>query len=465
MAPLAGMFAESGYRVTGSDAGVYPPASTLLDSLGIKWNDGFAESNLQPHPDLVVIANALPRGNAEIEYVLDSKIPYVSLPQAVEEFFLPGRDSLVVAGTHGKTTTTSLLAWILHVAGRRPNFLIGGLAENFGKSYGLEGGAEFVIEGDEYDTAFFDKGPKFLHYHPRELIITSLEFDHADIYADLAAIELQFRRLVNLVPRSGRIIVWADADPLTEPVRRVLQKALCPVETYGLDGTTDWVAGDILTVDEATEFRIARHRVEMARIRLPLAGRHNVLNALAAAALAFGRGVTRDDVEEALNTFRGVRRRLQVQAELNGVLIVDDFAHHPTAIRATIQAARDRWPGRRLWAAFEPRSNTMRRNLFETPLAEALALADGVALGAVSRAALLSDAERMSPDRVVSRIVAAGRIAKSLESAANVAEYLLENVRPGDVILVMSNGSFDGLCRILQAGLENQRIVKVSPRS
>ncbi len=464
MAPLAGMFAESGYRVTGSDAGVYPPASTLLDSLGIKWNDGFAESNLQPHPDLVVIANALPRGNAEIEYVLDNRIPYLSLPQAVEEFFLPGRDSLVVAGTHGKTTTTSLLAWILHVAGRRPNFLIGGLAENFGKSYGLEGGAEFVIEGDEYDTAFFDKSPKFLHYHAQELIITSLEFDHADIYADLLAIELQFRRLVNLVPRSGRIIAWADSGPHAEPVQRVIQKAFCPVETYGLDGTTDWVAGDILTVDDATEFRIARRGAEMAKIRLPLAGRHNVLNALAAAALAFGRGVPRDAVEEALNTFRGVRRRLQVQGEVNGVLIVDDFAHHPTAIRATIQAARERWPGRRLWAAFEPRSNTMRRNLFEAPLAEALALADGVALGAVSRAALLSDAERMSPDRVVAKIAAAGRIAKSLGSAANVAEYLLENVRPGDVILVMSNGSFDGLCRILQAGLENQRTVKVSPR-
>jgi UDP-N-acetylmuramate: L-alanyl-gamma-D-glutamyl-meso-diaminopimelate ligase len=465
MAPLAGMFAESGYRVTGSDAGVYPPASTLLESLGIKWNDGFSESNLQPHPDLVIIANALPRGNAEIEYVLDNKIPYMSLPQAVEEFFLPGRDSLVVAGTHGKTTTTSLLAWMLHVAGHRPNFLIGGLAENFGKSYGLGGGAEFVIEGDEYDTAFFDKGPKFLHYHPQQLIITSLEFDHADIYADLAAIELQFRRLVNLVPRRGKIIAWADDMPLTEPVRRVVQKAFCPVETYGLDGTTDWVAGDISTVDDATEFRIARSGEEMAKVRLPLAGRHNVLNALSAAALAFGRGISRSSIEEALATFRGVRRRLQVQAEINGVLIVDDFAHHPTAICATIQAARDRWPGRRLWAAFEPRSNTMRRNLFEAPLAEALALADGVALGAVNRAALLSDEERLSPDRVVSRIVAAGRIAKSLGNAVNVAEYIIENAQPGDVVLVMSNGSFDGLCGTLQTRLGEKGAARVKPRA
>src|SRR5579864_9492833 len=229
MAPLGGMLAESGYRVTGSDAGVYPPASTLLESRGIKWHDGFSESNLQPHPNLVIIANALPRGNPEVEYILDEKIPYMSLPQAVEEFFLPGRDSLVVAGTHGKTTTTSMLAWILHVAGRRPNFLIGGLAENFGKSYGLGGGNEFIIEGDEYDTAFFDKGPKFLHYHPDELIITSLEFDHADIYADLAAIELQFRRLVNLVPRSGRIVCWGESPT----VRGVVAQAFCSVETYG----------------------------------------------------------------------------------------------------------------------------------------------------------------------------------------------------------------------------------------
>ncbi|HEV3219358.1 MAG TPA: UDP-N-acetylmuramate:L-alanyl-gamma-D-glutamyl-meso-diaminopimelate ligase [Candidatus Acidoferrales bacterium] len=458
MAPLAGMFAESGYQVTGSDAGVYPPASTLLESLGIKWFDGFREENLQPHPDLVVIANALPRGNLEIEYVLDQKIPYMSMPQAIEEFFLPGRESLVVSGTHGKTTTTSLLAWILHVAGRKPNFLIGGLAENFGKSYGLGGGEEFAIEGDEYDTAFFDKAPKFLHYHPDELIITSLEFDHADIYADLDAIELQFRRLVNLVPRRGRILAWVDANPLTAPVKRVVQKAFCPVETYGLDGTTDWVAGDIATVEDATEFRILRRGAEMARVRLPLAGRHNVLNATAAAALALGRGVQRDAVEEALGTFRGVRRRLQIKGEAKGVLIVDDFAHHPTAIRATIEAARERWPGRRLWAAFEPRSNTMRRNTFEEPLAEALALADGVALGPVSRAKLLSDAERLSPERVAERIVAAGKKASAHESADAIAEYLAGAVRSGDVVLVMSNGSFDGLCEKLISRLSGERV-------
>jgi len=457
MAPLAGMLAESGYRVTGSDAGVYPPASTLLESLGIKWTDGFAEENLQPHPNLVVIANALPRGNPEIEYVLDHKIPYMSLPQAVEEFFLPGHDSIVISGTHGKTTTTSLLAWIMHVAGQRPNFLIGGLAENFGKSYGLEGGSDFIIEGDEYDTAFFDKGPKFLHYHPTELIITSLEFDHADIYADLAAIELQFRRLVNLVPRTGRIVAWGDDDPLTMPIRRVVEKAFCPVETYGLDGSTNWIAGDIANVGDFMEFRIAHLGREMARVQLPLAGRHNVLNATAAAAIAFGRGVHRAAIEEALLTFRGVRRRLQAQGEAAGVLVVDDFAHHPTAIRATIEAARGRWPNRRIWAAFEPRSNTLRRNTLETPLVESLGLADGIALGPVSRAQLLSDADRLSPERVAARLSALGRQAAALANAEGVAEYLAGAVEPGDVILVMSNGSFDGLLAKLLARLSQAR--------
>ena len=232
MAPLAGMLAERGYTVTGSDTGVYPPASTLLEKLGITWKNGFRETNLVPRPDLVVIGNAISRGNAELEFVLDNKIPYRSLPEVIKEFFLPGHDSLVVTGTHGKTTTTSLLAWIFHVAGRRPDFLIGGVAENFGKSYGLGGGREFVIEGDEYDSAFFDKGPKFLHYRPDDLIITSLEFDHADIYADLAAIEVQFRRLVNLVPRRGRIVCWGESPT----VRGVVAQAFCPVETYGFGG-------------------------------------------------------------------------------------------------------------------------------------------------------------------------------------------------------------------------------------
>jgi UDP-N-acetylmuramate: L-alanyl-gamma-D-glutamyl-meso-diaminopimelate ligase len=442
MAPLAGMLAESGHRVTGSDAGVYPPASTLLDSLGIRWTNGFDAANLDPSPDVVVLGNALSRGNPEVEAVLDRKIPYRSLPQTLEEYFLPGHDPLVVTGTHGKTTTTSMLSWILHHAGRRPNFLIGGVAENFGRSFGLGGGDEFVLEGDEYDSAFFDKAPKFLHYHPQEIIITSLEFDHADIYENLAAIELQFRRLVNLVPRSGRIVAWGES----ETVRAAVQKAFCPVQTYGFTPGVDWLAGDLEITDGETRFRVSHKGNEVARVGMALSGRHNVLNATAAIAIAHGRGVSGDAIADAMAAFRGVLRRLEVKGEVSGVLVVDDFAHHPTAIRATIDAARHRWPGRKLWAVFEPRSNTMRRRVFENDLAASLATADATVLGAVNRANLLSDEERMSPARVLETIRSAGRKAEGFDSAEEIVEYLCAEARPGDLVLVMSNGSFDGLC-------------------
>ena len=461
MAPLAGMLAERGYRVTGSDVGVYPPASTLLDGLGIRWREGFREEHLVPPPDLVVIGNSVSRGNPEVELVLDHRIPYRSLPEVLQEMFLPGHDSIVVAGTHGKTTTTSLLAWIFAVAGRKPNFLIGGVAGNFGKSYGLGGGREFLLEGDEYDSAFFDKGPKFLHYRPDELVITSLEFDHADIYADLAAIELQFRRLVNLVPRRGRILCWGDSAA----VRGVVSHAFCPVETYGLGGENDWIAGDIEWIEGATHFRVVRCaragprvgprvKEERARVRLSLPGRHNVLNALAAVVIAQGREIPREAIEEAFATFRGVARRIEVRGEAAGVTIVDDFAHHPTAIRVTIEAARSRWPGRRLWVAFEPRSNTMRRRIFEEALADALATADGAILGPVNRPHLLSDAERLSPERVITRVRKLGRPGAAFNSAAEIAEFFAGELREGDVVLALSNGSFDGLCDKLFAILE-----------
>jgi UDP-N-acetylmuramate: L-alanyl-gamma-D-glutamyl-meso-diaminopimelate ligase len=345
-----------------------------------------------------------------------------------------------------------MLSWILHHAGRQPNFLIGGVAENFGRSFGLGGGDEFVLEGDEYDSAFFDKAPKFLHYHPQEAIITSLEFDHADIYDNLAAIELQFRRMVNLVPRSGRIVAWGES----ETVRGVVQKAFCPVETYGFTPGVDWLAGDLEITDGETRFRVSRHGNEVARVKMSLAGRHNVLNAVAAIAIAHGRGVSGDVIADAMAEFRGVLRRLEVKGELFGVLVVDDFAHHPTAIRATIDAALHRWPGRRLWAVFEPRSNTMRRKVFENDLAASLATADATILGAVNRANLLSDEDRMSPSRVLETIRSAGRKAEGFDSAEEIAEYLAVETRPGDLVLVMSNGSFDGLCGKLLGKLQER---------
>jgi len=448
MAPVAGMLKERGYTVTGSDTGVYPPASTLLGALGIPWTEGFRPENLKPTPDLIVVGNAISRGNPELEAALDEKIPYWSMPQTLEELFLPGHTSIVIAGTHGKTTTTAMLSWIFQVANRRPDFLVGGVVPNFNdKSYGLGGGEEFIIEGDEYDSAYFDKAPKFLHYRPDELILTSLEFDHADIYSDLAAIELQFRRLVNLVPRRGRILVWGEAPNLVA----CTSKAFCTVEKYGLTPEMDWYAGDIEWREGMTHFRVAYHGKEVARIRMPLAGRHNVMNALACVAMSFTRGVECEAIEVALAKFQGVRRRMDIKGEVAGVLIVEDFAHHPTAIRATIEAARSRWPERKLWVAFEPRSNTMRRRIFQDDLAAALATADGAVLGAVNRAQLLSDDERLDPEYVVAAIRKLGKPARALESANEIAEFLSSQLVSGDLVIVMSNGSFDGLCgRLLE---------------
>jgi UDP-N-acetylmuramate: L-alanyl-gamma-D-glutamyl-meso-diaminopimelate ligase len=450
MAPVAGMLKERGFHVTGSDVNVYPPASTLLDSLGIPWNEGYRAENLTPAPDLAVIGNAISRGNPEVERILDEKIPYCSMPRIIEDYFLPGRDSIVVAGTHGKTTTTAMLAWIFQTAGRRPGFLIGGVAPNFGdRSYGLGGGREFIIEGDEYDTAFFDKGPKFLHYHPDELILTSLEYDHADIYPDLASIALQFRRLVNLVPGRGRILIWGESKELKD----VTGKAFCPVETFGLTPECDWRASDLVWDESVTKFRVGFRGKEVMHVRIPVAGTHNVLDALAAIALAHGRGVECDAIARAMATFESVRRRMEIKGDAGGVLVVEDFAHHPTAIRVTLEAAQTRWPGRKIWAAIEPRSNTMRRKIFQDALPEAFSPAEVVLFGPVNRAQMLVEGERLSPEGICELIRARGRTAEAFDSADEIAGRIATGAKPGDVVLIMSNGGFDGLSAKLLAKL------------
>jgi UDP-N-acetylmuramate: L-alanyl-gamma-D-glutamyl-meso-diaminopimelate ligase len=457
MAPLAGMLRERGFRVTGSDAGVYPPASTLLESLGISYATAFDASHLTPAPDLVVVGNAISRGNVEVEELLDRKLLYRSLPEILEEEFLPGKHSIVVSGTHGKTTTTAMLAWIFQVAGKQPNFLVGGVAENFGKSYGLGGGAEFILEGDEYDSAFWDKAAKFLHYHPDDLIITSLEFDHADIYSDFEAYQLAFRRLVNLVPRGGRVVVWGDLAA-GEALRKSTEKAFCPVITYGFEPANDWVAGEVKPDGDDMTFNVIYKGKSFGQFRLAATGQHNVLNALAAIIVAQGRGISVPHLQEALKTFRSVRRRMDVKGEPYGILVVDDFAHHPTAIRATIEAARLRWPGRRLWAILEPRSNSMRRRVFQDALPRALALGDRVILGSVHRAAQLADGQRLDPETVATAVRALGKDARVLSGADAIAELLAAEARQGDLLLVMSNGNFDGLCEKLLKKLAARQI-------
>jgi UDP-N-acetylmuramate: L-alanyl-gamma-D-glutamyl-meso-diaminopimelate ligase len=441
MASLAGMLKQRGFHVTGSDAAAYPPMSTFLESLGIPLAQPFAESNLTPRPDLVVVGNAISRGNVELEYVLDERIPFRSLPQILHNEFLQGKEVLVVAGTHGKTTTTSMLAWIFEKADLRPSFLIGGIAENFGSSFGLGEGRYFILEGDEYDTAFFDKGPKFLHYFPDAVILTSIEFDHADIYKDLDAVETSFKRLVNLIPRRGRIIAFDTG----ESVERCLQKALCPVERYGSTERATWQLTNLKFESNRTTWTVLCEGKPWADFEFPLAGEYNVWNATAAAALAADCGVPKEVIADALRSFQSVKRRLEVKAEVNGITIIDDFAHHPTAIAQTLRALRSRYPSGRLWAVLEPRSNTMRRNVLQSALVESLALADEVIIANVFKSEAIPEGERLDLNQVAADIQKKGRIVKILPDADAIVAAIAPQLRSSDVVAILSNGGFGGI--------------------
>lgn len=454
MAALAGMLQAQGHRITGSDAASYPPMNDLLRKLGIEVLQPYDLRHLEPHPDLVVVGNAISRGNAELEYVLDHRIRFTSMAAVLHDEFLVGRESLVVAGTHGKTTTTSMLAWIYEVAsGSRPelapSFLIGGVAENFGTSFRVRPTLPFVIEGDEYDTAFFDKGPKFLHYFPDAAILTHVEFDHADIYTDLGAVKTAFKRLVNLVPRGGRIVAYDASESVTECV----SGAFCAVERYGFRKESTWRMSELRHHGTTMAWRLLRGSEIFADLSLPMAGEHNALNATAAAALAAGQGIKTAAIVEALGSFRSVKRRLEVRAEIEGITIIDDFAHHPTAIRETLRALRDGYSGRRIWAVLEPRSNTLRRNVFEGPLAESLLLADRVVLAAVFKSESIPKEERLKLENVVARIVAAGVPAViAADADAIVAELVPQLVR-GDVVAILSNGGFGNIYEKLPKAL------------
>ena len=446
MASLAGLLQLKGHRVTGSDQAAYPPMSDLLSSLNIPVAEPFSEKNLGPRPDLVIVGNAMSRGNVELEYVLDQKIPFTSLAQVIHEEFLPGRESLVVAGTHGKTTTTSMLAWIYEVAGSkdpllRPSFLIGGVAENFGTSFQLSEGQPFILEGDEYDTAFFDKGPKFMHYFPDALILTHVEFDHADIYRDLEAVKTAFKRLVNLVPRRGKIVAFDGAPNVDDCVSR----AFCNVERYGFKAESHWRIERLEHQGSEMRWRLAREGKLWAEFSMQMAGAHNALNATAAAALAAGQGIPVDAITEALATFRSVKRRLEVRAVVDDVTIIDDFAHHPTAIRETLKALREAYPSHRLWAVLEPRSNTLRRNVFERELVDSLSLADRIVLAGVFKLESIPENERLHPEAVVEALKASGHQAMLLKDADKIVEVIAPELRPKDVVAILSNGGFDGI--------------------
>ena len=457
MASLAGLLQLQGHRITGSDKAAYPPMSDLLRSLGIPILETFSEANLSPTPDLVVIGNALSRGNPEVECVLDKRIRFTSMAALVHEEFLAGRESLVVAGTHGKTTTTSMLAWIYQVASKRdterePSFLIGGVAENFSSSFQLRPTRTFIIEGDEYDTAFFDKGPKFLHYFPDALILTHVEFDHADIYADLDAVKTAFKRLVNLVPRRGLIVAYDGSSNVTE----CLQPALCRVERYGRSEGADWRLSNLRHEDQLMRWEVWHGGVPWAQFEMSLAGEHNALNATAAAALAFGLGIDLTSIQAALASFKSVKRRLEVRAVVNGVTIIDDFAHHPTAIRETLRALRSVYPEARLWAVLEPRSNTLRRKVLENDLVDSLRLADCVVLSAVYQQQRIPDAERLHPEEVVEALRAHGTRAELHDGGDAIVDAIAPQLEKGDVVAILSNGAFDGIYEKLPARLHAQ---------
>jgi UDP-N-acetylmuramate: L-alanyl-gamma-D-glutamyl-meso-diaminopimelate ligase len=450
MASLAGMLHERGFRVTGSDAAAYPPMSDFLAALGIQVAQPFDARNLNPPPDLVVVGNAISRGNTELEHVLDARILFCSLPQILHEQFLRGKEVLVVAGTHGKTTTTSMLSWIFHSAGLEPAFLIGGIAENFGSSFALGEGKYFILEGDEYDTAFFDKGPKFLHYFPDAVVLTSVEFDHADIYKDLDAVETSFKRLVNLVPRRGSIVALDTG----ESVERTIAKAFCPVERYGFKGNSDWQVTNLRFGPERTSWSLRRGGEPWGDFEFSLAGEYNVLNATAAAAMAARCGVSREQVQAALRTFKSVKRRLEVKAQVNGVTIIDDFAHHPTAIAGTLTALRARYPGARLWAILEPRSNTLRRNVFQKQLADSLALADEVVVAGVFKSESIPQAERLDLAGVGAELEQLGKRARIISGADGIVQVVAPELRSGDVVAILSNGGFDGIYEKLPTRLK-----------
>ena len=452
MASLAALLQKRGYEISGSDEGIYPPMSDFLAQHRIPVFQGYDVGNLQPAPDLVVVGNALSRGNAEIEYVLDNRIPYYSFPETLKNFFLRKNSPIVVTGTHGKTTTTSMIAWGLHSAGLRPNFLIGGIAENFQSSFGLEGGTHFVIEGDEYDSAFFDKGPKFLHYLPSLAVIGNVEFDHADIYADLEAIKLQFRRFVNLIPQSGFLAVGADSPAAME----VSQNCRCKRETFGLDADSDWTAQRIELNEDRICFDAVYRKTLFQRLRLNIYGRYNIRNALAAVATLNQAGVSQAAIREGLESFSGVRRRLQLRSEVNGIRIYEDFAHHPTAVRETLQTIRDTFHPERIWAIYEPRSATSRRNVFQHEIAEALAQADCVALPNLFKPEKVPENERLNEAQLIEDLRRMGRAAWNLGDVDGIIQKVCEEVRSGDLIVILSNGGFGGIYDKLPAALEKQ---------
>jgi len=436
MASTAAALQEMGIQVTGSDQAVYPPMSTFLADRRIEVMSGYAEANLAYKPDLVVIGNAISRGNPEAEAVLDRKMRYCSLPELLKEFFIRGKRSLVVCGTHGKTTTTSLLTWVFEHNGLSPSYLIGGIPNNLGRGAHFTTSEWFIIEGDEYDTAFFDKRSKFVHYLPEVAILNNLEFDHADIFANLGEIQTAFKRLINLVPRNGLLLANGD-DPNLAPLINVTH---CPVKHFGLGEDNAVRAFNLKLAPTASEFEIPSFK-----FHLNLVGELNVRNALAVVACAKHCGLSNKQIQSAFDTFKGIKRRLEVRGIAAGVTVVDDFGHHPTAIRETLRALRIKYPTEKIWAIFEPRTNTTRRSVFQTELAGAFGGADVVVVAQVARLEQIPPHERLDPERLMRDLRATGKTAEYLADVETIVSHVVQHAQGGDIVCVFSNGGFGGI--------------------
>jgi len=451
MASVAAALKERGIAVSGSDQGIYPPMSNFLEERGIEARP-FDEANLAHKPNLVVIGNAISRGNPEAEYVLEHNLAYCSLPELLRHRFLRGKRSLVVSGTHGKTTAASLLAWLLEYNSLNPSFLIGGIPNNLGQGARFTDSDWFVIEGDEYDTAFFDKRSKFVHYLPEAVVINNLEFDHADIFDSLAEIQTSFRHLINIVPRNGLLLANAnDANLLP-----LLGIDHCPVRRFGLGDNSDDLASGLAFSESGSEFQLGD-----TTFRIPMIGELNVRNALAALLLARYTGLSDEQIQSGFDTFKGIQRRLEIRGETGGIIVIDDFAHHPTAIRETLKALGQRYPGRRVWAIFEPRSNTTRRNHFQSELAEALSLAKRVVVAEIARLEQVPEGERLDPARLMEDIRTAGTKADYLPTSDEIVTHVTVQAEPGDILCVLSNGGFGNIHQKLLAALAERSTKKL----
>ena len=436
MGSVAAALRDRGFTVTGSDENIYPPMSTFLESRGVSLNCGYRAENIPDDADIIVVGNAMKRGNPEVEAVLNRKLYYMSLPAVLRRFFLHGRHNLVVTGTHGKTTTTALLTWLMKGAGFDPSYVIGGIPKNLGQGAVFNDSKHFVIEGDEYDTAFFDKRSKFIEYLPELLIVNNIEFDHADIFSDLEHVKLSFRHLLRIVPQNGMVLLNGD-DP---NCLAVTDECYAPIEEIGFSPNCAKQIRDVAYSAEGSRFTLAGETYE-----LPLIGEFNVRNAAMAVTAARFYGAEVEKIKEALASFEGIARRQEVRGEANGVKVIDDFGHHPTAIAQTLTALRHRYRGHRLWAIFEPRSNTTRRAVFQQDLPDALKLADGVFISQVARLDQIPAAERLNPEAVVEDIAASGRPAFYEPDAAHIIDKLVPLLQPDDVVAVFSNGGFEGI--------------------